>query len=789
MVLDASGAVVASRRGGHDGSFVDRDYFRFHRARANDTPFVGRSAPQRDSGRWSVPVTRRISGNDGSFAGVVVVEVDPAQFLKFHQHREIGRDGVLDVVALDGVSRVRLTGDVVSHGEDLADGELGLAQANAASGALETDFAGGGLVRYVVWRHLVGWPLLVAAGLSRDELLAAMAPEESVYIKWAVAATAIVWLFALLLLVVLARHQRGLVELTRSEARLNVMFEQAAIGIMQTTLDGRIVQVNDKLCEMLGYGTDELLKRTYRNLAHPDELTAALEQRTQLVTGRLGHVSAEQRFRRSDGGEIWASLTTSLVPEADGSPAYFVHMLEGIDERKRLQRDIERLVQHDGLTQLPNRGLFYHRLQQALAQARRRNWITGVLSVDLDRFKTINDTLGHAVGDELLQHVAQRLKASVRAEDTVARMGGDEFAIVLAEVSGEAGAAKVAGKIIHALAKPYHLAKHEVFTTVSIGIALCEAGAGDADALISGAGAAMYDAKKAGRNRYAFYAATMSERAMEKSLLEKELRNALKRDEFELHYQPKVDLRSGELAGFEALLRWQRENGERVSPASFIPVLEETGLIEEVGEWVLRAACAQLAAWHAAGIAAVPVAGNLSPRQFQSDDIAGVIQRAMRDHTVDPALLDLGITESTAMNDAEAAIAALGRLKALGVRIAIDDFGTGYSSLSYLKRFPIDALKIDRSFVIDLPDSEEGASIARAVITMAQALRLKVVAEGVETAAQCEFLTANGCDQLQGYYCARPLPAEQATELLRGRRRMLPRPQLVAAGGRGLAAA
>jgi diguanylate cyclase (GGDEF)-like protein len=493
-------------------------------------------------------------------------------------------------------------------------------------------------------------------------------------------------------------------------------------------------------------------------------------QRAQLLAGEIATYAVERRSVRKDGGVIWTNRTISLVRDAAGSPLYFIRVIEDITERKRLQQDLQHVAHHDPLTQLPNRALFYDRLTHTLAQAQRRSWTTGLMFVDLDGFKKVNDTLGHGVGDQLLRQVSERLTQCVRAEDTVGRLGGDEFAIILSELAHEQDGGLVAQKVIDALAKPFQIDGSEISVTASIGITACPSDVRNADALISHADAAMYDAKKMGKNNYQFYTAAMNARSMEKLLLEKDLRHALARNEFVLHFQPKANLQSGRITGVEALLRWQHPDGRLVPPFEFIPVLEESGLIVPVGEWVLRAACEQLNAWKQAGVTPVPIAVNLSAKQFHQQDIAAMVMHALLEYGVAPHLLELEITESAAMHDAKATTATLHKLKGLGVRIAIDDFGTGYSSLSYLKRFPIDSLKIDRSFVTDLPGDQDGATIAQAIITMAHALRLKVVAEGVENESQLEFLAAHGCDEMQGYYFSRPLTAKVCTQFLHEQR-------------------
>src|ERR1043166_274237 len=487
---------------------------------------------------------------------------------------------------------------------------------------------------------------------------------------------------------------------------------------------------------------------------------------------RFDTMDQEYRVVRPDGSVRWVHQRGFPAHDIDGAVARVVGIIEDITERKQMQQDLLHLAHHDNLTHLPNRGLFYDRLSQALAQAHRHEWAVGVMFIDLDRFKIVNDTLGHGVGDLLLQQVAKRLSGCIRAEDTVARLGGDEFAVMLPDLADAQDAAAVARKILGALAAPFQLDGHEVFVTASIGIASYPRDSHDADTLIKHADAAMYRAKDLGKNNYQLYSALLSEQAPERLQLESNLRRALERNEFVLHFQPRANLVTGLITGVEALVRWQLPNGSLVAPADFIPLLEETGLIVPAGEWVLRAACCQVRTWQQDGLEPVPIAVNLSARQFHQQDICEVVTRALHDYAVDPRFLELEITESAAMKNAAEATKTLRALKAIGVHIAIDDFGTGYSSLGYLKRFPIDSLKLDRSFVTDLPDNEEDASIAQAVITMAHALKLKVIAEGVENEAQLAFLAAHGCNDMQGYFLSRPLPAEQCTQLLREKKKL-----------------
>jgi diguanylate cyclase (GGDEF)-like protein/PAS domain S-box-containing protein len=440
-------------------------------------------------------------------------------------------------------------------------------------------------------------------------------------------------------------------------------------------------------------------------------------------------------------------------------------------ERKNAEDKLAHLAQFDPVTGLPNRYLLRDRLGLALTQASRNDWRGAVLFVDLDRFKAVNDTYGHGVGDKLLIEVAARLKECVRGGDTVARLSGDEFAIVLSSLTKADDAGLVAQKAVTALAAPFNLEGHQTYISASVGIALYPADGADPDPLIKNADTAMYRAKEQGRNCYQFYLPQMNERLMERLQLESKLRGALARGEFRLHYQPKVRLDTGTISGFEALLRWEQDE-KLVSPADFIPILEETGLIVSVGEWVLRTVCEQIKAWKDRGIAPRPVAVNLSSRQFQHQYLIVMIEQVLRETGVSPDLIEFELTESLLMSDAEESVQMLHELKSLGVRLSVDDFGTGYSSLSYLRRFPLDTLKIDRAFVSDAVGSPDDATLALTIMNLARSMRLKVVAEGVETEGQVNFLRLHGCDEMQGYYFSRPVEAEECTRMLVEDRRL-----------------
>jgi len=433
-------------------------------------------------------------------------------------------------------------------------------------------------------------------------------------------------------------------------------------------------------------------------------------------------------------------------------------------ERKRTEQRLQALLHYDTLTHLPNRELLLDRLTQSIAAATRQQTMVALLLLDLDRFKLVNDTLGHAFGDKLLCNVAEQVQTCIRESDTLARLGGDEFVVILTGVKGAQDAAKVASKITRQLSRPIVIEGHEAFVTASIGISLFPNDGLDKNTLITNADVAMYRAKEEGRNHFQFYTFGMNATTVERLSLENDLRRALERDELVLHYQPQMNCSTGEMVGFEALVRWQHAELGLVPPARFIPIAEENGLIVPIGEWVLREACRQNKAWIDAGGKPMVVSVNLSSRQFHQESMLKTVTDTLELTKLEAKYLSLEITESSLMHDPDDAVVTLCLLHNMGVAISIDDFGTGYSSLGHLKRFPLDYLKIDRAFVKDITENPEDAAIVQAILAMAHSLRLKVVAEGVETERQLQFLHKIGCDEVQGYFLAKPLPADVFAE-------------------------
>jgi diguanylate cyclase (GGDEF)-like protein/PAS domain S-box-containing protein len=467
----------------------------------------------------------------------------------------------------------------------------------------------------------------------------------------------------------------------------------------------------------------------------------------------------EALLRAHDELEVRVAERTAELETAN------VHLQSEIFERMQAEKRIWHIAHHDALTGLPNRALLQDRLSQALIAAERGNNRVAVLFLDLDRFKSVNDSLGHDVGDALLKIVADRLVSVVRDVDTVCRLGGDEFVIILGAVTGPDDAVMIAERVVEVLGQPVDAMGHALRASTSIGIALFPDDATDAQSLMKSADAAMYTAKSRGRNNFQFFSADMNAAAMRFFHLEQKLRHAVENNELVLYFQPQVDTVAHRVCGLEALVRWQSPKAGLVPPAEFIPVAEETGLIIELGEWVLRETCRQIRQWHDAGWPRVPVAVNLSARQFQQRDLVGRIRRILDEYGVAPAMLELEITESSLMHGVDDALVQVRALAEMGIRLAIDDFGTGYSSLSYLKRFPVSRLKIDRTFVRDLCTDREDAAIVASIIGLADTLGLEVVAEGVETTAQLSALRYEGCTLCQGFLFSKPRPADEVAAI------------------------
>ncbi|HTR01042.1 MAG TPA: EAL domain-containing protein [Candidatus Acidoferrum sp.] len=553
-------------------------------------------------------------------------------------------------------------------------------------------------------------------------------------------------------------HERAL---RKAEQRYRSIFENANEGIFQTTVDGLYLDVNPALATIYGYQSPQALIEALDDIGQ--QLYVEPGRRDEFIRQMAQHSSVtnfESRVFRKDRSIIWISENAHAVYDAEGHMLYYEGTVEDITQRKEYEQRIAWQATHDALTGLPNRTLLSERIETAILEAGRQDGNFAVVFIDLDNFKTVNDTMGHQAGDVLIRKVAERLQLALRTGDTVARIGGDEFVLLLREIQVDYTVlSKLMDRLLAVISEPYMLGEHDFTLGCSMGISLHPADGMNAETLLRHADIAMYQAKEAGRNNYQFFTEEFNRSVMESHELEKQLRYALAQQSLELHYQPIVDAHSGLPVKAEALLRWQMPERGYVSPARFIPIAEKTGLIEAIGNWVLDAVCRQLAEWARAGLGPPVISINMSPRQFNHPNLAERICAVLERHAIDPAWLEIEITENCLARDKRKFLQILAELRLLGLKVAIDDFGTGYSNIGYLKTMHFSSLKIDRSFIVAAETDDNHRALYRAMISMAHNLGLGVVGEGVETEAQAAFLQSIGCNLIQGYYFSKPLPA------------------------------
>jgi diguanylate cyclase (GGDEF)-like protein/PAS domain S-box-containing protein len=564
-------------------------------------------------------------------------------------------------------------------------------------------------------------------------------------------------------------RKRALLELEQREQRFRALVEKSWSGVALLDSDLAFTYVGSSTQRLLGYSERELMQTSFLGYIHPRDRQAAREVFIELAATANREAHAELRFLHKNGTWIWLEAFGQNLLHDSSVNAVVVNYRD-ITQRKATEKQLEYQAYYDALTGLPNRLLFRDRVVNAIAQAKRHRRGIAVMYLDLDHFKLVNDGLGHSVGDGLLSEVAARLQGSIRASDTISRLGGDEFTILLNDTSSTDAIFAISRKILQSLARPFHVNGHELFVTASIGISLFPADGEDVETLLKCADSAMYRAKELGRNQAQLFTPSMNEKYVRRLAVEQSLHHAMEREELEVYYQPIYEGSGRKVVGLEALLRWNEPGRGVIEPVEFIHLAEETGLIVSIGEWVIRRSCAQLREWHDAGLTDLRMNVNISAPQLQQPNFGEIVVEALRENKLSKNMLQLEITESVAVQNIDLTMQVLREIRRQGIGIAIDDFGTGQSSLIYLKRFPIDAIKIDQAFVRDVTGEESAAAIVSYIINLAHMLRLEVIAEGVETEEQYEFLKKQGCDRMQGFLLGKPMPAARTQEFLRSAR-------------------
>jgi diguanylate cyclase (GGDEF)-like protein len=763
-IIDSHGTLRASNVGPDPTVQIDlhdRPHFLAHLRSDKDFLFISEPMVGRVSGKWSIQLSRRFLNADGSFGGVVVASLDPQHFTTFYDAVDLGYSGSIALIGDDGV--VRSAGGQSSDlkmGQNMRGTKLFARMQNGLNSAFEEPDTSTAQTRLFALRKVSGQPLWVSVSLDKREALAGS--RANLRVNGIIA--------ALLTLIILAAMEwmfRIEAAARQKSRQLELTLESMSQGIMLVTKDLAIPIINKKCGELLKL---------------PDAFVERPPRFDRLVEYRRSHLAASAGKFLAPAGESDSPLAPWhrpidewTMPDGTVLEVRSGHLADGgwvqtftdITKRVRAEAHIARLASEDSLTGLLNRRGFGSALgsipERPRAQIEPPDRIEyAVLFLDLDRFKVINDTLGHRIGDLLLQETALRLQDCLQPADVLARLGGDEFAVIARSVATRAALGNLAQRLIEAVREPFDLAGHQVRTTISIGIAVSAADGESADDLVVAADLALYAAKERNRDSFEFYQPAMTSELRDRQQIETELREAIDRNELELHYQPIVRLQDDSVTGFEALARWRHPTRGFVPPADFIPVAEDTGMITRLGEWALTEACGRIAQLPAH----VNLAVNISPVQFAAPDLVEVVQRALASSGLPAERLELEITERLLVDNNERIVSMLRRLRQIGIRIALDDFGTGYSALSYLRKFPLDRIKIDRSFVTDMAARSDQLAIIQAVLAIARALGMSVTAEGVETAIQKDFLKALGCDSAQGYLFGKPVPFDELAEIL-----------------------
>jgi diguanylate cyclase (GGDEF)-like protein len=769
-IADRNGMIVASNPA---AAFIDvshQSYFAFHLNTDTNVPFVSETLRDAANPEWHVHFTRRLNDAQGRFAGVVIVEVDPAYFTSGYEHSRQGALGALGLFGSDNVFRALRVGDKVVWGQNAAS-----LASHPGDGSLAVN-SWDGVRRYTSLRRLHGFSLTAVVGLAENEQMAPFEQQRRNYL-WAAGGGSAVLVIIVSLVGVwswqMTRTRRRIrraqeTYAAASEASLDAFFVMRSVSGNQGAITDFIIEATNTRAEKLARMDKKEMRGKSLSEVLPAYISNGIFEDLVKVTLVGGVHEAEWQASETPQKEQW--LHRQVVAVEGG----VVAIVRDITERKLTEQHIRHIAHHDDLTGLPNRSLIRDRLDQAILHAQRRERSVAVAFIDLDGFKLVNDGLGHNAGDELLKVVGKRMQECLRREDTLGRFGGDEFVVILADQSDNPlTLAPVLEKIRQAVHEPILLDGQEVQVSCSMGVVMYPRDGGDPNTLMMNADAAMYRAKEMGKNVFQFYTREMNASVEQKLILLEGLRAALDEGQFHLLYQPKVDLRTGLIIGVESLIRWQHPEQGIISPLRFISLAEESGLIVAIGEWVLLTACRQNKLWQDAGLAPITISVNVSPRQFEEKRLVERVALALEQSGLAASSLELEVTESLIMRDLAQSVEKMRELEAMGISLSIDDFGTGYSSLSALKSFPIKRLKIDKSFVSELADNPDDQAIAMAVISLGHKLNLRVIAEGVETEQQCNFLRDNECDEMQGYLFSAPVPATRIHSLLEEQARML----------------
>jgi len=770
-VVDAEGNFIYDATGSlSPTNIADRPYFRRNRDDSEAGLVISEPFFARITQNWVITASRRLNDADGRFLGLIQAGVRTDYFQDFYETLNVGVSGTISLYDKELHLAARHPARPELLGKSMEQSPLKeRLQTPAFSGDYVATSPLDGIERSYTFRQLANSPFFILIGQSQDEIFAQWRHK-----AWLFLAVAVALVSAFVVVVFVWRRSYR-----RAEALAETMTAawQATTQRTRALLDslpdpawlkdkeGRMVAVNGAYRELIQRPDEALIGKTVFEI-WPEAAARKFQEQDAAVLAQLVQMRSEGTLTRADGTTRYFEYVRTPAHSPDGEIIGIAGIARDLTERKEAEDRIRHMAEHDPLTDLPNRLVLSHRLTTTLADSVGHQAHIALLFLDLDHFKNINDSLGHAIGDKVLLQVAERLRGCLHEHDTVSRQGGDEFAILLVGCNSPAMIALIAQRLIDAIAQPFPVEGQELNLSASIGIAVYPEDGSDIGQLLKSADTAMYHVKASGRGNYQFFAPEMNTRVFERLSMENNLRRALKQGEFELHYQPQVDAADGLMAGVEALIRWHHPELGMVSPSRFIPVAEDTNLILPIGRWVLEEACRQNRLWQDQGLPPVVVSVNLSAVQFRQQSLVAEVAAILEKTGLDPAYLELELTESTLMSDGQRVDEVLRDLKALGISIAIDDFGTGYSSLSYLKRFPIDKIKIDQSFVRDVDTDSDNAAITQAIIGIARSLNMGVIAEGVETPSELEYLTRHHCRIVQGFYFSRPVDSATLAALL-----------------------